>query len=85
MKIWSCKIGEIDPDKLPHPGDPPMRAAVERAYRELTGEEATFVFSGWGAELTEPERAVLEDRIPSDVYEQGWRAGFEAGKSGLEE
>lgn len=63
-KIWYCKIGEVA--SLPEVGgaDLPMRKAVERAYKELTGEEPVFTFSGWGAELTEPERAVVEDRLP---------------------
>lgn len=41
-----------------------MRRAVEEAYRELTGDDPTFVFSGWGAQLDEGERAVVEDREP---------------------
>lgn len=64
MKIWSCKIGEVDPSKVPPGGDSPMRRAVEIAYRELTGERPAFNFSGWGAELDEAERAVVENRSP---------------------
>jgi hypothetical protein len=44
-----------------------MRAAISRAYRELTGYEPDFIFSGWNAELDEPERAVVEDRLPVDA------------------
>jgi hypothetical protein len=66
--IWSCKIGETD-KPLPPGADAPMRKAVEQAYRELTGEEAVFNFSGWGAKLSESERAVVEDREP--VYQGG--------------
>ena len=73
MKIWSCKIGEVDADKLPHGSDLPMREAVGRAYKEITGEERAFIFSGWGAELTEPERAAVENREPSKEYEAQWR------------
>ena len=62
MKIWTCKIGECDFDQ--HGMDQPMRHAVARAYKELTGQEPTFIFSGWGGELTEYERAVVEDREP---------------------
>lgn len=62
MKIWSCKIGETA--SIPDGADAPMRQAVVRAYREITGTEPEFIFSGWGAELTEPERAVVEDREP---------------------
>lgn len=64
MKIWSCKIGEVGAEKLPLGADGPMREAVGRAYREITGEDPRFIFSGWGAELTEGERAVVEDRLP---------------------
>ena len=66
-RIWKCKIGETD--NLPHGSDLPMRNAVERAYREITGEDPMFIFSGWGAELTEPERAVVEDRLPIPARE----------------
>ena len=63
-RTWYCKIGEgylrVDG------ADRPMREAVAAAYRELTGEEPDFIFSGWGAELTESERAVVEDRLPDD-------------------
>lgn len=77
-KIWSCKIGEVDPDKLPQWPDGAMRNAVAMAYHELTGEDPEFIFSGWGAVLTEPERAVVEDRVPSDLYKQGWDAAMKA-------
>lgn len=56
MKIWECKIGEVDELHVPKGGDQPMRQAVRKAYRELTGEEPTFIFSGWGAKLTDIER-----------------------------
>lgn len=60
MKVWECKIGEVDPSKVPSGGDGPMRHAVERAYWELTGEEPRVTFSGWGGELTPHERAIME-------------------------
>ena len=44
-----------------------MRQAVEKAYEELTGEKPVFNFSGWGAELDEAERAVVEDRLPREA------------------
>ena len=43
-----------------------MRQAVAEAYRKITGHEPDFIFSGWGAQLTEPERAVVEDRMPKE-------------------
>lgn len=61
--IWWCKIGECD-SVLPSGSDLPMRQAIEAAYLELTGQEAEFTFSGWRHELTEPERAVVENRLP---------------------
>mgnify|MGYP000846790213 FL=1 len=64
-KIWYCKVGEVA--SVPVAADPPMREAVENAYYAITGEYPTFVFSGWGAELTEPERAVVENRLPADT------------------
>lgn len=67
--IWFCKIGETGKPRSEwsvHPGaDSPMREAVARAYKEITGEEPDFIFSGWGGTLTEPERAVVEDRLPN--------------------
>lgn len=72
MKTWYCKVGEIDDAKLVAARDRPevvgldlyMRHAVERAYEEMTGQQCGFLFSGWGAELDESERAVVEDREP---------------------
>lgn len=67
MKIWSCKIGEVDESKVPVGGDGPMRQAIEEAYKKLTGEDCQFNSSGWGAELDEGERHVVNfqsDRTP---------------------
>lgn len=64
MKIWACKIGETDEGSVPHGADLPMRNAVGLAYRAITGVEPTFIFSGWGGELDEGERAVVENRAP---------------------
>jgi hypothetical protein len=61
---WGCKIGEFPRDLLPHGADGRMRRAVERAYEKFTGQPPEFVFSGWGARLTEGERAAHEDRLP---------------------
>lgn len=62
MKIWDCKIGEVDEIKVPDGADQPMREAIARAYKELTGEEAKFIFSGWGAELTPAEREYIDGK-----------------------
>ncbi|MCZ6775239.1 MAG: hypothetical protein O7D34_02140 [Ignavibacteria bacterium] len=56
MKLWSCKIGEVSNKKVPKGADKPMRDAVRKAYKELTGEEPKFIVSGWGAQLTKAER-----------------------------
>lgn len=74
-KIWYCKIGETDEKNLEkwNGADLPMREAIEKAYKDVTGEDAQFCFSGWGGELDEAERAVVEDRLPARKHltEQG--------------
>jgi hypothetical protein len=67
-KIWYCKIGEIDTG-LPPAADIPMREAVANAYHAVTGQDPDFLFSGWGAQLEERERAVVEDRLPAPTPE----------------
>lgn len=62
-QIWTCKIGGRVTG-LPKGADGPMRVAVQACFEKLTGYEAEFTFSGWGAELTEGERAVVENREP---------------------
>lgn len=62
-KIWTCKIGEVP--SVPSGADGPMRYAVADAYRQITGQDPAFIFSGWGGELDECERAVVEDRLPT--------------------
>lgn len=64
--VWFCKIGGPDVG-LPRGADGPMRNAVAAAYKELTGNDDEFTFSGWGGELTEGELACVENRAP--VYE----------------
>lgn len=59
MQTWSCTIGEVK--DVPEGADGPMRAAVAHAYFELTGKHPRFIFSGWGAELTDIEREVVEE------------------------
>lgn len=72
-RIWYCKIGGPISDEAWRPegewhytpNDPALRDAVTMAYKQRFGVEPEFVFSGWGAELTEPERAAAEDRPPN--------------------
>ena len=68
MKIWTCKIGECDESDLRSGSDLPMRRAVEKAYAEVTLLTPAFIFSGWAGELTEGERAVVEDREPAALH-----------------
>lgn len=62
-RIWFCKIGG-ETDFFEKGADSPMRRAIAKAFREVTGRDPQFTFSGWGQELTESERAVAEDREP---------------------
>ena len=71
-QIWSCKIGECAEACLLIAADEPMRSAIKVAYKETTGEEPKFIFSGWNSELTEGERAVVENRAPSEAHYQEW-------------
>lgn len=64
-KMWHCEIGEVDGDKIPMGGDYPMRVAVAKAFKDLTGEDNIFIFSGWGNKLSEGRRAVVESRVPN--------------------
>jgi len=59
MRIWSCKIGNVEDFDIPPGSDLPMRSAVERAFKELTGKEAHFNFSGWGDQLTADEIKIV--------------------------
>lgn len=66
--VWQCKIGVLSPVNLPAGCDFPMRRAIDAAFLSLAGVESDFIFSGWGAKLTEGELAVVENRIPSEAY-----------------
>lgn len=60
--VWQCRIGPAS--RLPKGSDAPMRRAVERAFRELAGDDAAACFSGWGEQFTEAEIAAIENREP---------------------
>lgn len=70
MKIWDCKIGGVDRSKLPDGADLPMRNAIRQAYKELTGEEPQFIFSGWGGKLTKIEREIVSEKPPANQAER---------------
>lgn len=65
-RIWQCKIGGLV-EGLPNGADSPMRDAIEKAFREVTGYSARFTFSGWAAELTEGERQVVNNDCGADA------------------
>lgn len=79
-RIWRCKIGGRC-DDFPVGADAPMRDAIADAFKEVTGREPEFIFSGWAATLTEGERAVVENRMPDYdkvMAERGNAAGATA-------
>lgn len=65
-RVWSAKVGYAG--ELPAHADLPMRNAVGDAFRSLTGDWPEFVFSGWAAELTEVELAIVENREVDPSY-----------------
>lgn len=62
MKMWACKIGIKEDVQLPGGADAPLREAVKRAFKELTGKDCDFCFSGWGYTLDELERKVVDEK-----------------------
>ncbi len=63
-KVWTCKIGVDSTDRiitLPHGADSPMREAIKKAFKEVTGLDAEFTFSGWAGKLTEAEANFLKE------------------------
>jgi len=68
--IWECKIGEVH--SVAGGADYLMRQAVADAYKAQTGVEPVFIFSGWGASLTEAERAAVENRLPAPATAPAW-------------
>lgn len=64
MSIWYCKVGTLHDIDLPDGADWPMREAIRQSFADLTGQDDEFCFSGWSAELTECELAVVENREP---------------------
>lgn len=83
--VWSCKIGLKKGTfaVLPGGADLPMREAVEDAFRKITGLEADFTFSGWGAELTKDELDVVNESDPQLVDEADVVEAIDAYVTGL--
>jgi hypothetical protein len=65
-KVWQCKIGVLGELPLPPGADGPMRRAVEEAFFSITGQHATFNFSGWAAQL-DPYEMEVAAPSPSGV------------------
>lgn len=63
-KVWECKIGFADLADFPVGADLPMRQAVADAFKQVTGKEPDFIFSRWGARLTEHEERVVKPFTP---------------------
>ena len=64
--VWSCKIGTLAGLVLPDGADLPMREAVERAYKRMTGQDSKFNFSGWGGKLDKIELEVALGKEPGE-------------------
>lgn len=56
-RVWQCRIG--DDVVLPNGADAPMRAAVRKAFHELTGVQTNNIFSGWGERWAQQEINVM--------------------------
>lgn len=72
--IWECKIGLKPGTKVVLPGgcDSPIRAVVSAEFERITGHSADFLFSGWGAELNDGEKAVIDDEEPDGWPDPEW-------------
>lgn len=63
---WECKIGFPEGVEIPPGADSPMREAVQKAFKELTGLDCSNLFSGWGAKFTPAELHVIDpDKYPA--------------------
>jgi hypothetical protein len=63
--MWICKIGaRSGAMRLASGVDEVMRKAAREAFRSVTGMDAEFIFSGWGGDLTEAEKLIVDDRVP---------------------
>ena len=79
--IWECKIGEVH--SVAGGADYLMRQAVADAYKAQTGVEPVFIFSGWGASLTEAERAAVENRLPAPATAPDLSAAYIGAREDL--
>lgn len=72
-QIWECKIGANVLAGIPRGADGPIRAALEKAFFDVTGVAAEFSFGGWGAALNETERAIVNNPLSSGLMILGRR------------
>lgn len=68
-RVWTCKlvVEESDDKLLPMGCDLPPRQAAIAAVERL-GFEVLSMFSGWGGNLTEVERQIVEERSGTDGF-----------------
>lgn len=52
LEYWTCTIGPVRRSEIPKGADSPMRAAVERAFKEITGRYPERLSSGWGCSVS---------------------------------
>lgn len=85
LRVWSCKIGYAEDSCLAPGSDGPMRDAVESAFKQVTGGDSEFMFSGWDGQLSPGELAVINDtdppRWPSEVVDMLTNLANEYGKA----
>ena len=60
-RVWTCKLVIDDGQPMPMGFDGPPRDAAVRAV-ERAGFEVVSMFSGWGGQLTEIERKIVDER-----------------------
>ena len=53
---WIGIIGETEHWKLPSGADSPMRKAIKKAFKEITGHDDEILYSGWSADADAVER-----------------------------
>lgn len=78
--VWSCKIGFANGPALPMGSDFPMRRAVADAFERLTGKQPDFIFSGWGAELTEGQQQIVGEHPGEDPMDAEYVVGATKGR-----
>ena len=58
-KVWECRLVVPENTVLPDGFDLPLRVAVVRVL-EIYDMDIVALFSGWGYEVTDVERRVIE-------------------------